>query len=198
MVEGIFDGHGLDGGEDRDPRRAEPDLREQIDRVLNDVALGVEIGKDVDRRVGDEQRLGIGRHVHDEDMTDAPRGAQAGLARRHLAHQLVGVQAALHQQLALAPRGSARPPSPPPPRCAAHRRSRSDRYRAVHARATAAIFAAGPTRIGTMMPASAASIGAAQRGLVAGMRPRSWSRAAPAWRARSAGRIWIPPRPPFR
>ena len=31
------------------------------------------------------------------------------------------------------------------------------------------IFAAGPTRIGMMIPASAASIGAAQRSLVAGM-----------------------------
>ena len=54
-----------------------PSLREQIDGVLHDVALGIEVGEDVDRRVGDEQRLGVGRHVHDEDVADAPRGAQA-------------------------------------------------------------------------------------------------------------------------
>src|SRR5262245_47404380 len=34
-------------------------------------------------------------------MADPPRRAQAGLARSHLAHELVRVQAALHQQLAL-------------------------------------------------------------------------------------------------
>ena len=51
--------HGLDRRQDRDARRAEADLHEQVDRVLDDVALGIEIGKDVDRRVGDEQRLGM-------------------------------------------------------------------------------------------------------------------------------------------
>ena len=58
-----------------------PTVREQIDGVLHDVALGIEIGKDVDRGVGDEKRLRIGRHVHDEDVTDAPRRAQARLSR---------------------------------------------------------------------------------------------------------------------
>src|SRR5262249_41938010 len=60
----------------------------------------IEIGKNIDRRIGEEQRLGIARHVHDEDVTDAPFRAQASLARRHLAHQLVRVEAALHQELA--------------------------------------------------------------------------------------------------
>ncbi len=78
------------------------DLHEEVDGVLDDVALGVEIGEDVDRRVGDEQRLGMARHVHDEDMADAPLGAQAGRRGRDLPHQFVGVQAALHQELALA------------------------------------------------------------------------------------------------
>jgi hypothetical protein len=32
--------HSLDGGQNRNPRRAEADLREQIDHVLHDVALG--------------------------------------------------------------------------------------------------------------------------------------------------------------
>ncbi len=93
-------GDGLDGGENCNSRRAEADLREQIDGVLNDVAFGIEVGKDVDRGIGDEQGLGISRHIHDEDVADTPRRTQAGLARGHLAHELVGVQAALHQQLA--------------------------------------------------------------------------------------------------
>ena len=44
----------------------------------------------------------IGRHVHDEDVADAAAGAQAGLARDDRAEQLVGVQAAFHQELGLA------------------------------------------------------------------------------------------------
>ena len=74
----------------------------EIDGVLDDVALGVEIGEDVDRRIGDEHGLGIGRHVHDEDMADAPVGAQSADLGGDGAHHLVGVQAALHQDLALA------------------------------------------------------------------------------------------------
>jgi hypothetical protein len=30
----------------------------QVDRVADDVGLGLEVGEDVDRGVGDEQRLG--------------------------------------------------------------------------------------------------------------------------------------------
>ena len=41
-------------------------------------------------------------HVHDEDVTDSPCGAQAGGERGHRPHKLVGVQAALLKQLGLA------------------------------------------------------------------------------------------------
>ena len=41
--------------------------------------------------------LGMARHVHDEAMADAAGGADAGVARHDGAHQLVGMQAALHQ-----------------------------------------------------------------------------------------------------
>ena len=101
MVDGIFDV--TVSTADRIATRgvAEADLSEQIDRVLDDVALDVEIRENVDRRIGDEQRLGIGRHVHDEDVADAPRGTQPGRRRCHRSHQFVGVQAALHQQFAL-------------------------------------------------------------------------------------------------
>ncbi len=153
---GDFRGHRLDGREDRNPRRAEADLREQIDGVLHDVALGIEIGKDVDGRIGDEQRLGIGRHIHDEDVADPARGAQAGLAGRHLAHEFVGVQAALHQELALGLVDELDRLC----RCGVAVR-RVDNLKTLDIEpwccATAAIFAAGPTRIGTMMPACAAS-----------------------------------------
>ena len=45
---GDFRGHGFDRRQDRDARRLpKPDLRVEIDRVLDDVALGVEIGKDL-------------------------------------------------------------------------------------------------------------------------------------------------------
>ena len=64
--------HGFDRGKDRHARRAKPDLREQVDGVLYDVALGIEIGKDVDRRVSDEQRVGMRRHIHDENVADPP------------------------------------------------------------------------------------------------------------------------------
>ena len=121
MVEGIFDV--TVSTADRIATRGvpRPTCGEEVDGVLDDVALGVEIGKDVDRRVGDEQRLGIGRHVHDEDVADPPRRAQAGRRRTSTcAHQLVGVQAALHQQLALGLADRARRPLPRPPRCARH------------------------------------------------------------------------------
>ena len=41
----------------------------------------------------------VGRHVHEEHMADPARGAQAGLLGHDRAHQLVRVQAALHQEL---------------------------------------------------------------------------------------------------
>ena len=50
-------------------------------------------------------------HVHHEAVADAPRGAQARLAPDDRAHQLVGVQAALHQRLGLALAHQLAPPS---------------------------------------------------------------------------------------
>ena len=94
--------HGLDRRQDRHARLAQAQAEMQVDRVLDDVDLGLEVGDDVDRGVGDEQRRRVGRHVHDEDVADPARGAQAGLLGHDRAHQLVGVQAALHQQLGLA------------------------------------------------------------------------------------------------
>ena len=57
---------------------------------------------DVDRRVRDQQRARIGRHVGDEHVADPPRGAQTVFLGDHLAHQLVGMQAALHDSIDVA------------------------------------------------------------------------------------------------
>ena len=64
--------------------------------------LSSERRENIDRCVGDEQRLGIGRHVHDEDMADPARGADAGVLVDDFGHQLVGVETAFHQRVGLA------------------------------------------------------------------------------------------------
>ncbi|CPM93354.1 Uncharacterised protein [Bordetella pertussis] len=95
-------GHDLfDRRQDGHARLAQPQAEMQRDRVAHDVGLGFQVGEDVDGRIGDEQRLGIGGHVHDEHMADAALGAQPGVARHDLVHQFVGMQAALHQQAGL-------------------------------------------------------------------------------------------------
>ncbi len=90
--------------DDRDlgPRRTQCVC--EVDGVLHDVDLGGEVGRHVHRRVGDQQRLGIARHVEHEDVAHPARGAQSAIGVHRLGEQLVGVQAALHQgsQLALA------------------------------------------------------------------------------------------------
>lgn len=74
----------------------------EIDRVLRDVGLLFERRTDIDGGVGDEQRLGVSRHVHDEHVAQAPPGAQPRVGAHHLRQQLVGMQAALHQRLRVA------------------------------------------------------------------------------------------------
>ena len=71
----------------------------EVDRVLDDVDLGLQVGRDVDRGVGDDQRLVMTGDVHHEAMADAPCGPKAGVALDHRAHKLVGVEAAFHQRL---------------------------------------------------------------------------------------------------
>ena len=102
IVEGNLGGHRLDRRKDRNPRHSGSERIEKIDGVLNDVALGLEIREDVDGGVGDEQYFGVRRDVHDEHVTDPPGRPQPGRAGGHGPHQLVGMQAAFHQELALA------------------------------------------------------------------------------------------------
>src|SRR5690606_39308258 len=66
----------LDSGEYRHPRLGYAQRVRQIDGVLHDVALGDEIRLDVETGIGDQQRPGVGRHVHHPDMAHAAVGAQ--------------------------------------------------------------------------------------------------------------------------
>ena len=77
----------------------------QVDGVLHDIDLGVEVGRDVDRRVGDQERLGVARYVEHKHMADSAFGAQAALRVDHRAQQFVAVQAAFHQRIDLAGAG---------------------------------------------------------------------------------------------
>ena len=92
--------HRLDRRQDRHAGRAQADGGEKVDGILHDVAFLAQVGKDVDRRIGDEQRLGMPRHIHHIDMADPAFGLQTGQLVGDGMHQLVGMQAALHQKLA--------------------------------------------------------------------------------------------------
>ena len=70
-----------------------------FDRVLNDVDLVGQARRDVDRGIADDQRIFVPGNIEDEAVADARAGAQT-IPRNHRAHQLVRVQAALHQRLA--------------------------------------------------------------------------------------------------
>ena len=101
-VASIFEVDRFDRGENRDLRLLHAQRHREVDRVLADIDLVFERRCDVDRRIGDDEDLVIGRHVHDEHVTDAPSGPQARLSRDNCAEELVGVQAAFHQELGVA------------------------------------------------------------------------------------------------
>lgn len=60
--------HGLHGGEHRDFRILHAEPAQEIDRVLADVPLVLQRRLDVDRCVGDDEQLVVGRDVHGIDM----------------------------------------------------------------------------------------------------------------------------------
>ena len=74
----------------------------EIDRVLHDVDLVFQGGEEVDGGIGDEQRLRIGRYVHDEDVADPTCRANSRFLADDLGHQLVGMQAPFHQRVRFA------------------------------------------------------------------------------------------------
>ena len=135
----------------------EPQRMRQIDRVLHDIDLVGEARGDVDRGVGDDQRVLVAGNIHHKAMADAARRADAGLARDNGAHQLVGMEAALHQGLGLALAheldGLCRRS-----RGCAPRPSRVNAEMSTSASAAAArMRSGGPTRIGAIKPSLAAS-----------------------------------------
>ena len=81
--------------------RVDAERNRQVDGVLTDVDFVLQRRRDVDRGVGDDQDLVIGRNVHDEHVAESTPGAQAGLSRNDRTEQLVRVQAPLHQELGL-------------------------------------------------------------------------------------------------
>ena len=56
--------HGFHRGEQRHLRLRDAERMRNINRILHNVPLGLQIGIDIDRGVGDQERLGISRHVH--------------------------------------------------------------------------------------------------------------------------------------
>ena len=74
----------------------------QVDRVLHDVNFVFEIGRNVDRRIGDKQRARVSRRIHNEHMRNSSRRAQACVALHHRLQQLVSVQTAFHQRQCIA------------------------------------------------------------------------------------------------
>ena len=93
---GHVDVHGLDGRQHTHLRRLEAAGDGELDRVLHDVHLGGEVGRDVDRGVRDEEEIALRRHVHDEHMADAARCPKAAFLLDHLREQLVRVHVAFH------------------------------------------------------------------------------------------------------
>ena len=74
----------------------------QIDSVLTDVRLRRQIRRNVDGRIGDQQQLGIGGHVHGENVAYPPFRPDSGAARHHRAQHFVRVQGALHENFRFA------------------------------------------------------------------------------------------------
>ena len=97
-----FGGDRLDRGKHANPRLFHAKCQCQIDCVLGDVDLVLQIGGDVDRGVGDQQQVIEARNVHDENMGQPPRAAQAAILLHDLMQQLVRVQMALHDRLSQA------------------------------------------------------------------------------------------------
>jgi hypothetical protein len=90
--------HALDGAQHGDQRRRGPDRVRKIDRVLHDVAFGRQRGRNIEQRIGENERAGITWRVDEKGMGEPPLPAQAGFRRGDGAHQVVGVEAALDER----------------------------------------------------------------------------------------------------
>ena len=87
----------LDRRQDRYLRPVDAERVREIDRVLDNVAFGLQVRIDIDGRVSNKERSRVCGDIHDEDVADAPLSAQIVLAGDDRMHQDVGMQCALHQ-----------------------------------------------------------------------------------------------------
>ena len=92
-----FRGHRFNRGKDGDLRSFQTQRDGEVDGVLADIYLVLQRGRNIDRPVGNDQHLVIGRNIHDEYVTDTARGAQPSVTGDDCTHQFIGVQAALHE-----------------------------------------------------------------------------------------------------
>ena len=86
IVEGTFAVTVSMALENRYPHLGPAHRAREIDGVLDDVDLGVEIGRDVDRGVRNYERVLVGRRVHDEAAADPALGTDAAFARDNRSH----------------------------------------------------------------------------------------------------------------
>ena len=112
------------------------------------------------------------RHVHHEAVADAARGPEPRLALHHRAHQLVGMEAALHQGFGLGVREPAPPPWPPTPGCTRRSTMRNREMSSPELAATLADPRGGPDEDRCDQPDEGGVDRAAERGLVAGVSDR--------------------------
>ena len=149
----------------------------QVDGVLHNVDIVFKIGVDIDRGIGDQQSPVIKRSFQNKDMADSASGPQAALFLQDVFHQEIGMQTALHQASAAPDRQSSVQWTAAS--CSEETSSISYEARLLRPAAMARISRSGPTSIGLISPASAASISAGERYFAA--------------RPTNRDRNWLPP-----
>ncbi|RAS37462.1 hypothetical protein BX591_103316 [Paraburkholderia bryophila] len=96
---GDFRGDGFQRGQHRHFRQRNTQRVREFDCVAHDIGFLFQRRENIDGRVRDEQRLRIARHIHDENVTQTPFGADAGVLADHFLQQFIRVQAAFHQRV---------------------------------------------------------------------------------------------------
>ncbi len=72
---------------------------------MHDVTFRLQVGRDIEGSIGDEQWSRIGRHIHHKDMAHAAARLQTATRSDHCVHQLIGVQAPFHHRVHFARTG---------------------------------------------------------------------------------------------
>ena len=93
-----FGCYGLNRRQDRDLWRRNPHRLRQLDGVADDIRLGFQIGRDIHRGIGDDQRARVKRRIQHKGVAHAPFCAQPRFLRQSRAQQFIRMQAALHER----------------------------------------------------------------------------------------------------